>query len=194
MLGLMISMLGIIFLLAVWPSQFTVAVGGMSVEGDTIITGCWHDPESGYYLYKSGDCDGAHRFIMLTKDRRMVAEHGWEVARFGREPEDSGGRTIEERQINLSGLNGIRIGMSRDEVVRKLGPPTRTAVRGSEKQYWCALYKKVQMDNRVTGRVLRNTYIFKHGKLIEIALNLDAIPGCGDDDSASDEGWPWSKF
>jgi hypothetical protein len=84
--------------------------------------------------------------------------------------------------------------MSRDEVVRKLGAPTRTAVRGGEGEYWCALYKKVEMEDRVTGRVLRNTYIFKHGKLIELAINLDAIPGCGDDDSASDKGWPWSKF
>lgn len=190
----MLSILATILLLAAWPSHFTVAVGGMSVEGDTISTGCWHDPESGYYLYKSGDCDGAHRFIMLTKDRRMVAEHGWEVARFGRKPEDSAGSKVEERKIDLSTLKGIRIGMSRDEVVSKLGEPTRTAVRGQAREYWCALYKKVQMEDRVNGRVLRNTYIFKHGKLIEISINLDGIPGCGDDNTASDEGWPWSKF
>lgn len=49
------------------------------------------------------------------------------------------------------------------------------------------------MKDRETGRVLRNTYIFKHGKLIEIAINLDSVPGCGDD-SLSDAGWPWSKF
>ncbi len=67
-------------------------------------------------------------------------------------------------------------------------------MRGRGKEYWCALYKKVVMRDRVHGRVLRNTYIFKHGKLIEIALNLDFIPGCGRDDSASDENWPWSKF
>jgi len=190
----MLSMLGTILLLAAWPAHFTVAVGEMSAERRTITSGCWHDPESGYYLYKSMDCDGAHTHITLTKDRRMVTESGYEVARFGRKPEDSAGAKIEERKLDLSTLNGIRIGMSRDEVVSKLGAPTRTAVRGKEKEYWCALYKKVAMDDRVTGRVLRNTYIFKHGKLIELSINLDAIPGCGDDNSASDEGWPWSKF
>ena len=194
MLGVMLSMLGIILVLAAWPSHLSVAVGGMSAERRTITSGCWHDPQSGYYLYKSMDCDGAHTHITLTKDRRMVAESGYEVARFGRKPDDSAGAKIEERKLDLSTLNGIRIGMSRDEVVSKLGPPTRSAVRGQEKEYWCALYKKVAMEDRVTGRVLRNTYIFKHGKLIELSINLDAIPGCGDDDSASDEGWPWSKF
>ena len=172
----MLSLLGTILLLAAWPSHFTVAVGGMSAERRTITSGCWHDPESGYYLYKSMDCDGAHTLITLTKDRRMVSESGYEVARFGRKPEESAGARIEERKLDLSTLNGIRIGMSRDEVVSKLGAPTRTAVRGSEKEYWCALYKKVKMENRVTGRALRNTYIFKHGKLIELSINLDAIP------------------
>ena len=82
---------------------------------------------------------------------------------------------------------------TRQEVVEKLGAPTRTAVRGNAREYWCALYKKVVMKDRERGRVLRNTYIFKHGKLIEIAINLDSVPGCGDD-SLSDAGWPWSKF
>ena len=183
-----------LLLLAAWPSNVTVATAGMSAEARTVTHGCWHDPASGYYLYKSMDCDGAHTSVTLTKDRRMVTESGFEVARFGRKPEQAAGANIEERKLELTTKNGIRIGMSRDEVVAKLGEPTRTAVRGNKKQYWCALYKNAAMDNKVTGRVLRNTYIFKDGKLIEIAINLDSIPGCGDDDSASDEGWPWSKF
>jgi hypothetical protein len=140
------------------------------------------------------DCDGAHTSITLTKDRRMVTESGFEVARFGRKPEEGAGAKIEERKFDLATKNGIRIGMSRDEVVAKLGEPTRTAVRGKNKEFWCALYKKVEMQDKVSGRILRNTYIFKQGKLIEIAINLDSFPGCGDDDTKSDEGWPWSKF
>jgi len=194
MLAVMLPMLGTLLLLAAWPSQFTVAAAGMSAESRTITYGCWHDPQSGYYLYKSMDCDGAHTHITLTRDRRMVTESGFEVARFGRKPEDSPGTRIEERKLDLSTRNGIRIGMSRDEVVSKLGPPTRSVVRGKDNEFWCALYKKVQMEDRVSGRVLRNTYIFKNGKLIELSINLDSIPGCGDDDSASDAGWPWSKF
>lgn len=88
--------------------------------------------------------------------------------------------------------SGIRIGMTRGEVEKQLGKPARTAVRGNAKEYWCALYKKALMRDRENGRILRNTYIFKHGKLIEIAINLDSVPGC-DDNSLSDANWPWSK-
>ncbi len=194
MLARMISVLSLVFLLAAWPSNLTIATGGMSAEARTVTFGCWHDPKSGYYLYKSMDCDGAHTSITLTKDRRMVTESGFEVARFGRKPEEAPGTKIDERAFELATKHGVRIGMSRDEVVGKLGTPAKTAVRGKQKEFWCALYKDVQMEDKVSGRILRNTYIFKDGKLIEIAINLDSFPGCGDDDSKSDEGWPWSKF
>ena len=189
----MLTSLATLLLLAVWPVNLTAATGGMSAERRELSYACWHDPKSGYYLYKSMDCDGAHTSITLTKDRRMVQESGFEVARFGRKPEEGAGAKIEERAFDPVTKHGIRIGMSREEVVAKLGSPSKTAVRGSNKEYWCALYKKVQMQDRVTGRVLRNTYIFKNDKLIEIAINLDSVPGCGDD-SLSDEGWPWSQF
>jgi hypothetical protein len=55
------------------------------------------------------------------------------------------------------------------------------------------LYKKVAMQDGSYGCVLRNTYIFKHDKLIEITINLDSLPGCCED-ALSDEHWPWSKF
>lgn len=190
----MISILASAFLFAVWPANLTPAVGGMSTEARVVTRGCWHDPASGYYLYKSMDCDGAHTSVTLTRDRRMVLESGFEVARFGRKPEFATGPNIEERKIELTTKNGIRIGMTREEVVAKLGAPALTAVRGEGKEFWCALYKKIAMRDKQNGHVLRNTYIFKHGKLIEIAINLDSIPGCGNDDSASDEGWPWSQF
>ena len=194
MLARMFSVLSFVLLLAAWPSHLTVAAGGMSAEARTVSFGCWHDPKSGYYLYKSMDCDGGHTAITLTKDRRMVTESGFEVARFGRKPEEAPGNNIEERALDLVTKHGIRIGMSREEVVAKLGAPTKTAVRGKQKEFWCALYKKMQMEDKVNGRVLRNTYIFKNDKLIEMAINLDSIPGCGGDDSKSDEGWPWSQF
>jgi hypothetical protein len=182
-----------VLLVAAWPANLSVAVGGMSTEARIVTHACWHDPASGYYLYKTMDCDGAHTSVTLTRDRRMVLDCGFEVARFGRKPEETPGAGIEERKLDLTTKNGIRIGMTRDEVAEKLGAPARTAVRGESKEYWCALYKKVIMKDRERGRVLRNTYIFKHGKLIEIAINLDFVPGCGDD-SLSDAGWPWSKF
>lgn len=183
-----------LILLAAWPANVSIATGGMSAEARAVTYACWHDPATGYYLYKSMDCDGAHTSITLTKDRRMVTESGFEVARFGRKPEEAPGTRIEERSFAPVTKHGIRIGMTRAEVTAKLGKPAKTAVRGKEGQFWCALYKHVERESRDSGRILRNTYIFKNDKLIEIAINLDSFPGCGDDDSKSDEGWPWSKF
>ncbi len=187
-------LLALLSLLVVsWPANLTVAVGGMSAEARVVSHACWHDAESGYYLYKAINCDGAHVSVTLTKDRRMVESCGFEVARFGRKPEDAPGTAVEERKIDLATKHGIRIGMTREQLEEKLGKPTRTAVRGEKKEFWCALYKKVVMKDRERGCVLRNTYIFKHGKLIEISINRDSVPGCGDD-SLSDANWPWSKF
>lgn len=189
----MLSMLaGLI--LAAWPSHLTVATGGMSVEANKVSRGCWHDPKTGYFLYKSLECDGSHRHIALTMDRRMVTNAGFEVARFGRKPDYTFGK-IEERSLALTTKHGVAIGMSRDEVVKRLGEPSRTAVRGKKKEFWCALYKQIEMTDRENGQVLRNTYIFKEGKLIEISIHLDSIPGCGGEHAAtSDKGWPWSQF
>ncbi|HEX8311779.1 MAG TPA: hypothetical protein VF614_10700 [Chthoniobacteraceae bacterium] len=119
-------------------------------------------------------------------------DSGFEVQRFGRKQDDGLRTKIEERKLDLVTKNGIRIGMSRAEVIKKLGKPTLTAVRGRKKEFWCALYKKA--EGRESGYVLRNTYIFKDDKLVEIAINLDSFPGCGEDNTASDEGWPWSRF
>src|ERR687894_484331 len=105
----MLPVLSLVFLLAAWPSNLTVATAGMSAEARTVSFGCWHDPKTGYYLYKSMDCDGGHTAITLTKDRRMVTESGFEVARFGRKPEQAAGANIQERKLELSTKNGIRI-------------------------------------------------------------------------------------
>jgi hypothetical protein len=91
MLDRMFCAFASLILLAAWPSNLTVAAAGMSAAARTVSYGCWHDPASGYYLYKSMDCDGAHTNVTLTKDRRMVTESGFEVARFGRKPEEAAG-------------------------------------------------------------------------------------------------------
>lgn len=187
----MLPVISLGILLAVWPSYLTVSVAGMSAESRQITQGCWHDPKTGYYLYKGIECDGAHASITLTKDRRMVSESGFKVPSLTHKQEYFRETQVDERPIQLSTKNSVRIGMSRDEVLHRLGKPVLTAVRGKNSEYWCALYKKV---NRKDELMLRNTYIFKHGKLIEISVNLDSIGGgCGADPD-SDEGWPWSKF
>lgn len=82
--------------------------------------------------------------------------------------------------------------MSERVVRAKLGRPARVAVRGGG-QFRCLLYKHVAMESREEGKVLRNTYVFKQDRLIEMQVHLDRVPGCGQD-SRSDRGWPWSVF
>ena len=181
-------------LLAVWPSNFTPASAGCRPKRASSARLLARSGERLLRLQVDGLRWCAHQ---RHADRRIAA---WSSTRALKSRASAASRKtrpgaeVEQRKLDLGTKNGIRIGMTRDAVIAKLGKPTRTAVRGKGKEFWCALYKKVAMRDRENGRVLRNTYIFKHDKLIEIAINLDSIPGCGDDDSASDEGWPWSQF
>lgn len=186
------SMLSLLVLSVVWPNNLTTAVAGLSVEQRVVTNVCWHDKNSGYFAIKTMECDGGHRMVILTKDRRVVGDSGYDTTRFGRKPK-YGEMPITEKSFALSTKSGIKIGAKKADVLKKLGTPTKTAVRGSSGQFWCAMYKKVVMDSAEDGQVLRNTYIFKNGILIEISLNLDAVPGCGED-SLSDAGWPWTRF
>lgn len=183
----------VVTMLLGWPKAMTTSVANLSINDFQNANKCWRDPANGYFAYVTIECDGAHRGLTLTRDRRVVGEAGYDTARFGRKPENEPFGQIQEKRMELAAGNGIKIGMTRRQVQAKLGKPAKTAVRGKSGEFWCAMYKKVDMKNREEGHVLRNTYIFKNSKLIEISINLDSVPGCGDD-SLSDQGWPWTKF
>lgn len=189
----MTTLVAVLVLGTAWPKNLTVGAAGFSAESRELTNACWHDKKSGYFAYKMLECDGAHRMITLTRDRRMVEESGYDTARFGRKSKIDFPTTITERAFSPATSHGIKIGMAKAEVLKRLGKPSKSVTKGSKNQYWCALYKKAVMEDKENGEILRNTYIFKNSKLIEIAINLDSIPGCGED-SLSDEGWPWSKF
>lgn len=176
-----------------WPKTMATGLANLTVRTNELTNRCFRDPKSGYYVFSTVECDGSHRSITLTKDRRNVGTAGYDTSRFGRQNNGEAYQQIKESSFALSAGNGIRIGMTPDDVRGKLGKPTRTAIRGKNREFWCALYKKVQMESKEDGAVLRNTYIFKNSKLVEIIVNLDSVPGCGED-SLSDEGWPWSHF
>jgi hypothetical protein len=177
----------------IWPTNLCASIGTVSAEEQVGGISCWHDTSSGYYLYRVIDCDWAHVGVTLTKDRRMVANCGFEIPNYNDKKKDLPSNPIVLKKFKLATKNGVQIGMTREQVEKKLGKASRTAVRGGNKEYWCMLYKKAAMEDDSYGCVLRNTYIFKHDKLIEIAINLDRLPGCCED-ALSDENWPWSKF
>ncbi len=185
-------MISLIIFAVTWPSNLTVSMAGLSVEAMTVSNVCWHDKKSGYFAIKTVECDWGHRMVILTKDRRVVGDQGYDTSRFGRKPKYSMA-PISEKPFSLSTKHGIKIGAKKADVLKKLGTPFKSAIRGSKGEFWCALYKKVVMDSKEDGQVLRNSYIFKNGILIEMSINLDGVPGCGED-SLSDSGWPWTRF
>lgn len=180
-------------LISPWSGNLSTKLAGISVEEREPFLICRHDPKTGYFAYKTFDCDGGHISVMLTKDRRNVGGAGYDTSRFGRKVEYAQDLKVEDRSLALATGKGVKIGMTKAAVLRRLGKPARSAVRGKKKEFWCALYKQADLDKAGNGRILRNTYVFKGGKLIEISINLDSVPGCGED-SLSDSGWPWTSF
>ena len=176
-------MLLVLFFTTAWPKNMTVGMAGFSLESSKAVNVAWHDNTSGYFAHKGWDCDGSHRSIRLTKDRRLLSGMGFDMKRFGRKGDAY--QEVLEHPFRISTSHGIRIGMSQAGVTSKLGKPLKSL---KTNEFTSIMYKKI-----VPGKVLRNMYIFKAGKLIEISLQLDSIPGCGED-SLSDEGWPWTIF
>lgn len=173
------------------PKNITDAVAGLSVTKSIVTQTSWFDKKSGFYAIKTYSCDGGHVYARLTRDRRIVEDEGYEVLRFGKH--DPERKLPSEHSFPLSTKNGITIGMSTGQVSKLLGKPIRTSVNGSKKQYTSYLYRYIKMFDKEEGIAFRNTYIFKSGKLIEILITKDAIPGCCTD-GRSEEGWPWTRF
>lgn len=137
------------------------------------------DTNSDYYLTKAVDCDFSSVNITLIRDRRMIPD--W-ISSPTKEP------------LNLSTNTGEYIGMALSTLMKKLGKPTKQVRRGAQSQYTCLLYRAVRMEDKTFGQRWDRTYIFKGGKLIEINLNYQSIPGCGDSDPYSLTHWPPGKF
>jgi hypothetical protein len=172
------------------PARVTDSVGGFSVQGRTLSQACRHDSRTGHYLLKQLDCDGAHVAVVLTRDRNMVEDWGYDVPNFGT-PDPRG--AIEAKPFPLETKNGIRIGMTVAQVEGRIGRPDRVGRRGASGEFLCYLYRKITMEDKENGYALRNTYVFKGGRLIEVQIHGDSIPGCGQD-GLSEEGWPWGRF
>lgn len=182
-------MLYALLLLVAAPTGVAQSISGYSVEGRKVSQCCAFDVKSGYYLVKTVDCDWSEVSVTITKDRRIVADHGFVI---GGPPTEYS--TPKPEPLRLETNLGEAIGMTRAQLTQRRGTPTRTAVRGAHREFWCALYRKVRMTSKSEGAVWDNTYIFKNGRLIEIRLDYQAIPGCGEVDPFSFEGWPYSHF
>jgi hypothetical protein len=128
-----VMLLGLIVIAAAqssWPPTLTAEVGGLSLVSELPAYVCHFDKASRFFVYHTNDCDGSHRSLRLTRDRRMIASAGYNAQPCGGPASDSFDKTIETRPFHLGTGHGINIGMSRRELVKKLGQPEKTAVRG----------------------------------------------------------------
>jgi hypothetical protein len=104
----------------IWPANLCVSISTVSAEEQVGGISCWHDTSSGYYLYRVIDCDWAHVGVTLTKDRRMVANCGFEIPNYNHKNNDPPGNPIVLKKIKLATQNGIHIGMTREQVEKNL--------------------------------------------------------------------------
>lgn len=153
------------------PKWLETKVAGRNVKYVGI-----HDSRNGYYLIGGGDCDGAHRRLTLTRDRRIVANEGYKVVAPELGLKGDGYKTLQEARLPLSTGKGVRIGDTPRKVVAKLGNPTRTELSGSRKQFVEFHYDWNDVKNG-EGVIYGNTYVFKAGRLIEISLVSNSVPG-----------------
>lgn len=162
-----------------WHKNLTVSGGGMSLLSRKVTYACWHDQKSGYFALKTWDCDGGHRYITITKDRGLLILSGFDLTSFGRPNLNSSEkRAPTEHPFEPETLHGISIGMSEKQVLSRLGKPNKHSHEGKSPRYDTLRYEQTIMQNKTDGQKLLNEYVFKNGKLIQIVLNLEGIPGC----------------
>ena len=122
------------------------------------------DPKSGFYLVRDLECDGADISLVLTRDRKRIANDVANTASVG----DSGLPTLVAKPLrNLSTGKGISIGDSESKMRSILGRPSSFELDGNRKQFRVFTYHWTDRGGEMTAEVAQ-IYIFKKGRLIEI--------------------------
>lgn len=154
------------------PKNVDISVAGYVIQKDPVTI---YDKTSGFYLMRSVECDGSHRSIVLTKRREQT---GWYQGAYLSE--------YHERELAyLRTGRGIAIGDGVKKVIRVLGKPTETI----KKDKWEGLLF-VGKVRYAPGEGVNYTseYVFENGKLIEVRLGQDMVPGCGGEDGDFEYG------
>lgn len=165
-------------------------LGGLNLHSDP-GNECFYQARSKTYLINTNDCDGSHRSITLTKDRRVVELRHFDVPDFGKDLGTD--YNLVEKNFPLETGKAISLGSPLSSTKAKLGRPFKTVKRGSRNEFICLLYREKVMYSKTTGEIVHESYIFKSGRLVEIRFDYDRIPGCGDVPT-DHSGWPWSLF
>jgi hypothetical protein len=122
------------------------------------------DRETGYWIGRGIDCDGAHVVVILTRDTKMFRNFS---------PLQPGDVQIAKLR-NLGTDRGVTIGMTENQVSTKIGKPQQRKLDGP---YVRTSYKWKNVKNG-EGYIYSQELVFKKGKLIEISVGREAVPGC----------------
>lgn len=166
-----------------------VALAGPASKMDSSISGKvvtkYHQSvvdTKGLFLFSSGDCDGAHKRLVLTKDLRSILINEGAIYA-GLTAEEIAERTASQKaQIKPGTIDpktdrGIRLGMTLAEVQHVLGKPKKSI--WSEKFQATELIYTRETPKSADGISTRysNFYLFRGGKLFYIELAEDMMGG-----------------
>jgi hypothetical protein len=152
------------------PKWFSLKLAGHRLESGEKDTEGIYDRATGFYLFRTGECDGAYIGLVLTRDRNEVTQAGYYVPNFTPKEHGNGKERLRHRHLaSLSTGGGVRIGDSMEAVRRRLGRPTSLDQDDSKARYPIYVYE--WREKGPDARVYEQRYTFKEGKLIEIQLS-----------------------
>lgn len=149
------------------PRWYDRSIAGYVLQNDEKHnTLAVRDPASGYMIMRGAECDGAILSLLLTKDRKRVAENGYQVP--GYKSDHTGDMKLQTSPLrSLATGRGVKIGDSPLHVKSVLGSPTSRKHDGPSNIYWVWTYTW----NHSPYGDIEQTYTFKNDKLIEIQFS-----------------------
>ena len=122
------------------------------------------DARSGFWIYRSLECDGAHVTVRLTRGQPMVPI-----------PDEWDPESKKPANFRYLGTDrGVTIGLTENQVSAKIGKPQKRKLDGP---YIRTSYEWKNLKNG-EGYIYSQELVFKKGKLIEITVGREAVPGC----------------
>lgn len=130
----------------------------------------FYNAASGTYLFPGMDCDGAHRRIILSDSLETI------ILNEGNSKIDQ----ISHAPFNPQTGQGIRLGMTRMQVIEKLGNPSQSLYSKRFKADELIYQRYTPKDKRGWYGRYANFYLFKNNRLFYIEVSYNLIGGgCG---------------
>ena len=176
-----IALLAILCATATAPAGMDTQIAGRKI--DHFGYEALYDPFAKTYLYWALDCDGAHRRLTLTTSLESIGlNEGWNSPKGKMREEFFAEKRNEFEQIPINAQTGlgIKLGMTRKQVVHKLGIPSQSLYSERFKADELIYQRYTPKDKRGWYGRYANFYLFRNDMLFYIELSCNLIGGgCG---------------